>query len=55
MKAGRIKTEDYKQQSVADFNQSLAPNNGDISGLLDAQADILASISPDDKITSSSR
>ena len=39
----------YKQQSVADFNQSLAPNNGDISGLLDAQADVLASISPDDK------
>lgn len=50
-----LKTEDYKQQSVADFNQSLAPNNGDISGLLDAQADVLASISPDDKITSSSR
>lgn len=44
-----LKTEDYKQQSVADFNQSLAPNNGDISGLLDAQADVLASISPDDK------
>ena len=34
-----LKTEDYKQQSVADFNQSLAPNNGDV----------LASISPDDK------
>ena len=44
-----LKTEDYKQQSVADFNQSLAPNNGDISGLLDAQADVLASISPDDE------
>lgn len=44
-----LKTEDYKQQSVADFNQSLAPNNGDISGLLDAQAEVLASISPDDE------
>lgn len=39
----------YEQQSVADFNQSLAPDNGDISGLLDAQAEVLASISPDDE------
>lgn len=44
-----FKTEDYEQQSVADFNQSLAPGNGDISGLLDAQAEVLASISPDDE------
>lgn len=44
-----FKTEDYEQQSVADFNQSLAPDNGDISGLLDAQAEVLASISPDDE------
>ena len=44
-----FKTANYEQQSVADFNQSLAPDNGDISGLLDAQADVLASISPDDK------
>ena len=44
-----FKTEDYEQQSVADFNQSLAQDNGDISGLLDAQAEVLASISPDDE------
>ena len=43
------KQQDYEQQSVADFNQSLAPDNGDISGLLDAQAEVLASISPDDE------
>mgnify|MGYP003230908447 CR=1 FL=1 len=44
-----FKTANYEQQSVADFNQSLAPDNGDISGLLDAQAEVLASISPDDE------
>lgn len=44
-----FKTEDYEQQSAADFNQSLALDNGDISGLLDAQAEVLASISPDDE------
>lgn len=44
-----FKTANYEQQSVADFNQSLAPDNGDISGLLDAQAEVLANISPDDE------
>lgn len=44
-----FKTADYEQQSVADFNQSLTPDNGDISGLLDAQAEVLTSISPDDE------
>lgn len=44
-----FKTANYEQQSVADFNQSLAPDNGDISGLLGAQAEVLASISPDDE------
>lgn len=48
-KTSRFKTANYEQQSVADFNQSLAPDNGDISGLLDAQAEVLASISPDDE------
>lgn len=48
-KLAAFKTEDYEQQSVSDFNQSLAPDNGDISSLLDAQAEVLASISPDDE------
>lgn len=44
-----FKTANYEQQSVADFNQSLTPDNRDISGLLDAQVEVLASISPDDE------
>lgn len=44
-----FKTADYEQQSVADFNKSLTPDNGDISGLLDAQAEVLANISQGDE------
>ena len=40
---------DYDKMSVDDFNKSLSPDTEDISGLLDAQAEVLANISPDDE------
>lgn len=44
-----FKVADYGEMSVADFNKSLSPDNDDISGLLDAQAEVVASILPDDE------
>ena len=44
-----FKVANYGEMSVADFNKSLSPDNDDISGLLDAQAEVVASILPDDE------
>lgn len=44
-----FKVTDYDKMSVDDFNKSLTPDKEDISGLLDAQAEVLANISPDDE------
>lgn len=41
------KTENYPQQSVADFNNSLLDKD-DFSKLLDAHSDVITNISPDD-------
>lgn len=42
------KTEGYSKQSVADFNRSLLPENGNLSELLEAFADVTGAISTDD-------
>lgn len=44
-----FKAAHYDKMSVADFNQSLTPDNEDISELLDAQAEISSSILPEDE------
>lgn len=43
------KTEGYSKESVVDFNRSFLPENGDLSELLAAYADVTATISSDDK------
>lgn len=43
------KTENYSQQSVADFNAELASTPSELAELLDAQADIINAITPDDE------
>ena len=43
------KTEDYGQQSVADFNAALASTPDELSEFLAAEADVISTISPDDE------
>lgn len=43
------KTKDYGQQSIADFNASLAPTPDKLTEFLAAQADVINCISPDDE------
>ena len=43
------KTEDYRQQSVADFNAALASTPDELTEFLAAEADVISAISPDDK------
>lgn len=43
------KTENYSGQSVADFNTALAPTPDELTELLAAQADVIGTISSDDK------
>ena len=43
------KTENYPQQSVADFNAALASTPDELTELLAAQADVINEISPDDE------
>lgn len=43
------KTEGYSQKSIADFNQSLMPEDGNLSELLDAHANVMENILPDDE------
>lgn len=43
------KTTDYSKESVAAFNQSLIPENGDLSELLAAYAEAIEEITPDDE------
>lgn len=43
------KTEDYEQQSIADFNAALASTPDELSELLAAQADVINAISLDDE------
>lgn len=43
------KTENYSQQSVADFNAALASTPNELADLLAAQADVINIISPDDE------
>lgn len=42
------KTEDYGQQSVADFNTELALTPDELTEFLAAEADVISAISPDD-------
>lgn len=42
------KTENYMNESIATFNRALLPEDGNLSELLDAHSEIMASISPDD-------
>ena len=43
------KTEDYGQQSVADFNTALASTSDELAKFLAAEADVISVISPDDE------
>lgn len=43
------KTENYSQQSVADFNAALASTPAELAELLDAQADVINAITPNDE------
>ena len=41
------KTENYSQQSVADFNATLASTPAELAELLDAQVDVISAITPE--------
>lgn len=43
------KTENYSQQSVAEFNASLRPDNGDLSELLEAYTAVTTTLAHDDE------
>lgn len=43
------KTESYTNETITEFNRSLLPENGSLSELLDAHAEVMESISPDDE------
>ena len=43
------KTEDYGQQSVADFNAALASTPDELTAFLAAEADVISAISHDDE------
>jgi len=43
------KTEDYGQQSIADFNAALASTPDELTEFLAAEADVISTISPDDE------
>lgn len=43
------KTEGYGQQSIADFNTTLAPTPDELTEFLAAVADVISTISPDDE------
>ena len=43
------KTEDYRQQCVADFNAALASPPDELTEFLAAEADVISTISPDDE------
>ncbi len=43
------KTEDYGQQSIADFNAALASTSDELTEFLGAEADVISTISPDDE------
>lgn len=43
------KTEDYGQQSVADFNAALASTPDELTEFLAAEADVISAISPEDE------